>query len=344
MGNWASISAELATIDAPERFDVLRRRKLTELSRITGRNVVLYAVDVHSSNSVKAQFIGPLTLISLADKDGFDEVTRNLAGPDLDVILHTPGGSAEATESVVELLRARFDHIRFIVPAMAKSAGTIMAMAGDQLLMDERSELGPTDPQMFVVRNQQQVLAPAQAIKDQFELAQKDINGDPNRLPGWVPILQQYGPSLLAECNNHMQLAQDLVAKWLEKYMFANDEDGSTKAKRVAEYLANHNNFGSHARRVGIDKLQELGVNILDMRKDKAIRDAVWDVYLATRLTFDGTGAVKVVENNQAEAFVLSVNVQMQVQDSPSNQPPQPPPHQPAPLGPRTKPPRGKRR
>jgi hypothetical protein len=312
VGNWTSIDREIQAIPAQNKYDVVRRRKITAVTAITKRALVLYAVDFPPSNPVKGQF-GDIS-INLADKEGFDEVTRELPGPKLDVVLHTPGGSAEATESIVELLRARFDDIRFIVPSMAKSAGTIMAMAGNQIVMDERSELGPTDPQMLLYAGQQLRPAPAQAIKDQFDQAQKDINGDPSRLPGWVPILQAYGPSLLAECDNHIELAKKLVRTWLEQYMFAGEADGPERAEAIASYLANHGNFLSHNRRIGISTLKDQGVKVLDMRDDRPLRDAVWDLHLTTQHTFANTGAYKVFENNQHEALIQHVGVQVQVE------------------------------
>lgn len=308
MGNWESIANEVIATGGLNALDVVRRRKIADVVAITNRSLIIYAVDSPVSNPIKGQ-IGDIS-ISLTDKDGFDEVTRNLPGPNLDVVLHTPGGSAEATESVVELLRARFDDIRFIVPNMAKSAGTIMAMAGNQILMDERSELGPTDPQMLFYSGQQARPSPAQAIKDQFEQAQQDINGDPARLPGWVPILQAYGPSLLAECDNHIELAKELVRTWLEKYMFAGDADGSTKSRIIADYLADHKNFLSHGRRLGMGKLIDLGVNILNMNTQPALRDAVWDLYLATSITFLNSGAYKSFENSNNEALIRQIQMQ----------------------------------
>ena len=48
---------------------------------------------------------------------------RRAGDKPVDVILHTPGGSPEALESVVRYLRTRFDHIRAFVPLAAMSAG-----------------------------------------------------------------------------------------------------------------------------------------------------------------------------------------------------------------------------
>lgn len=319
MSSWNSILEEVVSLNQPDALDVVRRRKMKAIQDITGRPLIVYATDFITPHPLKEQFVSNLTVLSLADKDGFDEVTRNLPrGSQIDVLLHSPGGSAEATESIVELLRDRFPHIRFIIPNVAKSAATMLAMSGNQLLLDERSELGPTDPQMVLNQDGKIIVAPAQAIKDQFKVAQDDINGDPRKLPSWIPILGWYGPALLAQCDNHLALARELVSKWLAKYMFAGEQNAIQKAEQVAEYLANHNNFRSHSRRVGMADLQALGVNIFDLRDAPDLHEAVRDLYTAITLTFSNTGAYKLVENSNNEALIGMLQIQ---------QPQQQPPH-----------------
>lgn len=323
MSSWNSIQEEIVSLNRPDAIDIVRRQKIKDVQSITSRPLVIYATDFITPNPLKAQFTGNLTIISLADKDGFDEVTRNLPrGVEIDVLLHSPGGSAEATESIVELLRDRFSHIRFIIPNVAKSAATMLAMSGETLLMDERSELGPTDPQMTFVQDGRTIFAPAQAIKDQFRTAQDEINGDPKKLPAWVPILGWYGPALLAQCDNHLALAKELVLKWLEQYMFAGDPDANQKAERIATYLANHNNFRSHGRRVGMADLQRLGANIHDMRTSPNLHEAIRDLYTAITLTFANTGAYKIVENSNDEAMIGMLQIAQQ--QPPQQQAPQP--------------------
>jgi len=325
MSSWDSIQDEIVSQNRPDAIDFVRRQKMKAVQKITGRPLVVYASDFITPNPLKAQFAGNAMMLSLADKDGFDEVTRNLPhGTPIDILLHSPGGSAEATESIVALLRDRFSHIRFIIPNAAKSAATMLAMSGEQLLMDERSELGPTDPQMIITtQDGRTIAAPAQAIKDQFKAAQDDINADPNKLPSWIPILGWYGPSLLAECDNHLALAKELVSKWLESYMFAGNAEAKQKAEKIAEHLADHNNFRSHTRRVGIAELQDLEVNILDMRTEPALHDAVRDLYTAITLTFANTGAYKIVENSNDEALIGMIQMQIAAQQVPQQQAPQ---------------------
>jgi ClpP class serine protease len=66
----------------------------------------------------------------------------------LDLILHTPGGDMAATESLVDYLRQMFGKdIRAIVPQIAMSGGTMIALAWKEILMGKHSNLGPIDPQ-----------------------------------------------------------------------------------------------------------------------------------------------------------------------------------------------------
>lgn len=57
------------------------------------------------------------------------------------IILTTTGGSVEATEDFVEILRHHYDVVDFIIPNYAMSAGTIFAMSGDEIYMDYASVL-----------------------------------------------------------------------------------------------------------------------------------------------------------------------------------------------------------
>ena len=88
---WSEILRELNETTAggtgPD-FDGVRRKYLAALNRHTGRNVVLYA-------SGWLQKDAPVTHTSISDEDihAFMEVTSGLSNSDLDLILHSPGGS-----------------------------------------------------------------------------------------------------------------------------------------------------------------------------------------------------------------------------------------------------------
>ena len=191
---------------------------------LTGIPLIIYASACTSSG---AKCPPVLLQIDPSDKIPFHSMLEALSGPKLDVLIHSPGGYAEATETIVEEIRRKFGYVRFIVPSYAKSAAAMMVMAGDEILMDEEAELGPIDPQMLTANG----VVPAEAIKEQFRKASEEILADSKRVQVWFPILQALGPGILVQCDNAIQLSQELVTDWLTKYMFRADKDGAAKAK-----------------------------------------------------------------------------------------------------------------
>ena len=62
---------------------------------------------------------------------------------DLHVLLSTPGGDGEVAVRMVRAMQARCSKLTMIIPDMAKSAGTIMCLGADTILMAAQSDLGP---------------------------------------------------------------------------------------------------------------------------------------------------------------------------------------------------------
>ena len=156
--------------------------------------------------------------VSINDEDihALMEVTSGLRGPALDLILHSPGGSVEATESVVAYLRSRFDHIRVIVPHLAMSAATMIACAANEIVMGKHSFLGPTDPQLLLLTELGIRSVPAQAVLDQFDRARRE-SSDPAKLAAWIPMLRQFGPDLIEQDEAAIELSRMLVKTWLDR-------------------------------------------------------------------------------------------------------------------------------
>lgn len=68
---------------------------------------------------------------------------------DLHLLLSTPGGSGEAALRLVRAAQARCVELTVIIPDIAKSAGTLIALGAHHILMGPTSDLGPVDPQFF---------------------------------------------------------------------------------------------------------------------------------------------------------------------------------------------------
>lgn len=309
MINWSDIEREIAESakinEGKPDLDGVRRSKIKDLADYRKKPLIIYASDF--LNTKKAAFVGPDMSIDWQDKLGFIEVTKSIKEKSVDIVIHSPGGSADAVESLVDILRSKFDDITFIIPNIAKSAATMLALSGNLLIMDEMSELGPIDPQLIIPKEDSIIQAPAQAIIDQFEKAQELIAGNPRMLAPWIPILKQYGPALYQEAKNAIEFSKKLVKEWLISYMFKGDARGEEKANDISSFLSEHRNFLSHRKKVGLNfigqesKLTHL--KILDMNHDPALKGKVHAVYLAIDATFRHTGVYKFFENSLNEGM-----------------------------------------
>lgn len=145
MPNLTDILNEVNTVGSG--YDVVRRKYIEELYTITGRNVIVYYSGWLQKNIPD---LAPHLQVNDNDKNGFMATIHQLdRSKGLDLVLHTPGGDIAATESLVQYLRAMFGtDVRAIVPQLAMSAGTMIALSCKEVLMGKHSCLGPIDPQI----------------------------------------------------------------------------------------------------------------------------------------------------------------------------------------------------
>ena len=306
---WSEILTELQQTPRAQGgvvdFDGVRRKYLQKLYEHTGRNVILYASGWLQKSQI-FQISSEDALISDEDIHAFMEVSNGLQGPNLDLILHSPGGSAEAAEALVSYLRSRFSHVRIIVPQLAMSAAAMMTCSAEEVVLGKHSFLGPTDPQIPLATNAGLTFVPAQTVLDQFEKAKKECV-DSAKLPAWLPMLDQFGPSLLVRCETALKLSKELVKTWLENYMFKGDNDGEMKADKVASWLANHQHFKSHNRHIPRIELRRQQLKIENLEDDAMLQDLSLSVFHAAVHTFTGTPTVKIVENHTGRAFIKNI-------------------------------------
>lgn len=331
MPTWGQILIELQE-GLPKHqaqvFDLVRRKYLAALTAYTGRNTILYATKWTQSGVADPSLVS----ITYEDVQGLMEVVHGLDGSKgLDLIIHSPGGSPDAAESIVHYVRSKFSDVRVFVPHAAMSAATMIACAADRIVMGKHSSLGPIDPQFIVTTPQGgSTVLPAQAILDQFEMAKDDIAKDPALLGAWAPILPQYGPSMLMQSINALQLAEELASEWLTAWMFKGEPNAKDIASAIAKKLADHKTFKSHGRPIHRDAAQAMGLKIEKLEDDQTLQDLILSIYHATMHTFAATAAVKAIENHLGRGFFKQqqpLMIQMQPPVPPVAAPvPAPPP------------------
>jgi ATP-dependent protease ClpP protease subunit len=307
MPNLNEIISEAATAGSGQ--DVVRRKYLRELNKRTGRNTIIYYSGWLQKPAIP--FIQPHLGVNDSDKNGFMATIHQLdRSKGLDLILHTPGGDIAATESLVDYLRQMFGtDIRAIVPQLAMSAGTMMALACKEILMGKHSNLGPIDPQIGMF--------PAQAVIEEFTRAQQEIASAEtaqvmqSKIAVWQPIIAKYSPTLIGQCQNAMKWSADITSAWLKTGMFAGEADADSKAAAIIEELSSHSNNKTHSRHIHRDRLVQLGLKISEIESDHDLQDTILSLHHACIHTLTHTPAIKMIENQNGIGFILSAQFQM---------------------------------
>lgn len=300
MPTWGKILEEIKEEQdtRPSSFDKVRRKYLEKVNEVTDRSVILYSSGWNEVDSESPQFS-----VTDSDMQGFMETINNLESDELDLILHSPGGSTEVAEQIVTYLRAKFDSIRVIIPQSAMSAATLICCAADEVIMGHHSSLGPTDPQMLIPTETGRRWVPAQTVVDQFEEVDEKIQ-EGEEIAHYMPILSQYDPGLKKQAQNAINLSNQLAENWAANHMFNGDDQAEEKASQLADYLSDHTNFLSHNRRIGRPHLEEeTPMNVSKLEANQELQDAVLSVFHAATATHDHQEVTKLIENHKGGIF-----------------------------------------
>lgn len=284
--------------------DLIRREYLKTLSEFTHNDTVIY----FSPFPCRIPNIpSELLSIGLNDIQGFMTCMNGLNNANLDLILHSPGGSLEAAEQIVQYLRSKYKYIRAIVPQNAMSAATMIACACDEIILGRESAIGPIDPQMILpVPNIGSVSVPAHSILEDFEKAKRDILTNPGLAPIWIPKIASIPHGYLDLCDKTIKLAKVKVEEWLNAYMFKDDE--IKKGKEIAEWLGDFGEHKTHGHPINFDLALQKGLKVKRLEDDQELQDRVLSVYHSTLVTFDMTTCVKIIENQYGKGSYIVVN------------------------------------
>lgn len=228
----------------------------------------------------------------------------------VDIFLQTPGGSGETAEEIVRILRKKANHVSFVIAGEAKSAGTILALSGNEILMTETGSLGPIDAQVRLGRSVISAFDYVEWVDEKRKEAGE--NGTLN--PFDATIIAQITPGELSGVLHSLKFAEDLVVEWLPKYKFADwgkteerqilvtPEMKEERAKEVVKQLINHARWRSHGRSIKIEDLEPL-LKIQKIDADPKLADVVYRIHVVLRLLCDTTSIFKVFMTADSKIF-----------------------------------------
>lgn len=292
------------------------KRLIKEYNKHTGKYLFIYASDLNKGRV-------PDIDISLIMDDFYNiqDILRESKVKELDFYIETPGGSGEAAEEIAKFLRTKFDEVNFVIAGEAKSAGTILALSGDNIFMTDTGSLGPIDAQVRIGRS----VVSAHDYKEWVDEKRIEAEKNGKLNPFDAVIIAQISPGELYGIVNSLEFAKDLVKSWLEEYKFKNwsktrgtnknvtPEMKKNRANEVAEMLCNHTTWRTHGRSLKIEDLQEKLI-IDRIEDDPKYADIVYRIKTVLRLIMSGSTIYKIFATDEldfSKTYTVSQNHRM---------------------------------
>jgi hypothetical protein len=198
---------------------------------------------------------------------------------DLDVIIISPGGFIDSAFQIVKMLRTRSKGLTGVVPTLAASAATLIALGMDNLILGELGQLGPLDTQMAEKKEGdspeyasalRQFTALEEIRKYSLETldvaTQLIISSSGLRMSNAVelaieltkavsePLLRQINPVQVAESARANKISEEYGIRVLTRYTGCPDK----KAKQMLRSLVQ--SYPTHDFIIDADELKELGL------------------------------------------------------------------------------------
>jgi ATP-dependent protease ClpP protease subunit len=183
----------------------------------------------------------------------------------LSLLLHTNGGQTAAAWRLVNLIRTFCDELEVIIPAKALSAGTLMSLGADVIVMTKQAALGPIDPSLTHVLGPQvpvgnqmnRVPVSVEAVRGYLDAAREDlgIKGESELAKILIDLSNKVHPLVLGEIFRSRSQIRELA-----KRLIGNQVKDKAKQKKVIDFLCADS--GSHDYTINRREARELGLNI----------------------------------------------------------------------------------
>ncbi|MXW13522.1 MAG: serine dehydrogenasease [Rhodothermaceae bacterium] len=248
-------------------------------------NFHLHGLNVRLSEKMEGDcvFINSAMIPRLDDefRVTLEEIKGTTDQPEQDhliVMLQTSGGLMETVERLVAVMRTHYNQVSFVIPNFAYSAGTVLALSGNNIYMDYYSVLGPIDPQILSKDGSRWL--PGLGILAKFDEICEKINqakpGEDCRAE-LAYLVRQFEPEQLFAIEQAKQHGITLITEWLPKYKFkkwtktetnrnkVTDPMRKRRAEEIAQVLGDASRWHSHGRGIS---MRELGENDLKLKID----------------------------------------------------------------------------
>lgn len=183
----------------------------------------------------------------------------------ISLVLYTRGGDGMAAWSLFNLIRMFCENFEIIVPVKAHSAGTMMAIGADNIIMTKQATLSPIDPSINHPLAPQVAGAPVgtrtsvsvEAITGYLTLAKDSVGPEGAESLGEImlDLARQVHPLVLGETYRRRQQTQSLAEKLL-----APQVKSAENRKKIISFLSSDS--GSHDYTLNRREAASLGLPV----------------------------------------------------------------------------------
>jgi hypothetical protein len=253
-----------------ERYQ--RQAIIKKIQERTGRHLICYVA-------------GGACVIERDDTLPFVDLLHNVPPTeDLDLLLHTAGGDIDAAEKLISMVRTKVGaaRLRVVVPDYAKSAGTLMVLGADSVVMSDTSELGPIDPQITLADgNGNRIRHSIQSYLDAYEEHTATLKKEPDNVAARI-MLGKLDPATVALLRAVKARAQRFAEAQLVRGMFRKGGNWSLTASE----LLNTKRWQTHGQVISWEdaKDPQIGLNVEYLEPQSDQWQEYWQLYCLQRL------------------------------------------------------------
>ena len=183
----------------------------------------------------------------------------------ISLLLHTNGGQTLAAWRLVNLLRMFCDDLEVLIPLKALSAGTLISIGADRIVMTKQATLGPIDPSVNNALNplasiggqQKQVPVSVESVRGYLSVAREEmkIEGEQALASVLINLTSHIHPLVLGEIFRSQAQIRFLAKKLLPRQI--KDQE---KVQSIINFLCADS--GSHDYTIDRREAADLGLKI----------------------------------------------------------------------------------
>lgn len=241
-----------------------------QIQNIRSHPLISYVTSIRPNSS--AQMASDV--ISLIIQQ-IDAIPKDVS--EVDFLIISNGGDPIVSSRIVGLLRERFSKIHVLVPFVAYSAATVLALGADDIVMHPYSNLGPVDPQLTVVKNDKgqrtDLRFSSEDLRNYVEFVKDDIGitDQAQLMTAFTSLSNEVGALNIGSAKRSQQLMITLSERMLETHM-----KDQNKAHDIAKHL--NSSYYHHGYAVSRSEAKKMGLKIKE--PDKTLEELLWKVWI----------------------------------------------------------------